>query len=310
MRVAVINNINSMTKIFTSILKSLIKAIKLINTFLVKSLVNMLNSLDKGNKTLLPLEMTSYDVTGRFLIYVFNNPNNLSGPLLIESLYNSLWNQKDYLEFGTDQHANGYKILISTGVTPEAEFNLHPNILLANYTTQEEYVKAVLNGQKNTYNHLDYSVRDGMLYQDFDYDNFMIVQIVVRVWSYKLDRNKHIKITKTVNSLNLETSSSKPHFSPATISSRRVHGNFGIGRSYYSNFVKPSKSILLDTAKEVNTLKIKSTDFIKPLTKEAKSLKEFTTLDIETMDFCGLQIPLMVSFSHPSFAIKIGRAHV
>ena len=92
-----------MSKFFISILKTLIKTIKLIKSSLIKTLnelinvlVKLSNSLDKNYKHLLPLEMHSYDLTGRFQVFIFNNPNNLSGSLLIEALYNSLWNQKEY----------------------------------------------------------------------------------------------------------------------------------------------------------------------------------------------------------------------
>ena len=175
---------------------------------------------------------------------------------------------------------------------------------MANYTTQEEYVSceaAVLNGQENRYKHLDYSSRDGILNQDFAYNNFMIVQIIVRVWNYDKDSNKNIKITRTPANINIETVNSNLTTTTAnwaTAESAKKFNRFKLG------LINKSRAYSTST-RELN--KLNHINLIKPLTKEAKSLKEFTTLDIETMDFCeaGLQIPLMVSFSHPSFAIKL-----
>jgi sarcosine oxidase delta subunit len=101
--------------------------------------------------------------------------NNLSRKTLCKAIYHFLFNDKDLLEFGS------YKVILITAFNDEREFNFHPNILVSNNTTFNQYQNKIIN-------------KFGI--EDYTYQSSDIDGLFIRVWNKDESMNQHLKITR------------------------------------------------------------------------------------------------------------------
>ena len=107
---------------------------------------------------------------------MLENPELLEGEDLFVAIYNSLYKNKQFIEFG------GVKAVISTAIGNESEFNLHKNVLVNNHTSLEEFLAVTYSDSKKA------------LTWDWSYDNNRIISVHVRIWNLDNKLNKNIRV--------------------------------------------------------------------------------------------------------------------
>lgn len=160
--------------------------IKILLQFFLNILNKASNSLNKASNSLeatingigrdvnvqLNLQTSTYDSTGRFYTFVLDNNDSLEGEALFTAIYNSLYNNKTFLEFGS------IKAVFSTGIGNESEFNLHRNVLVDNNSSLHDYLSVVLTDNKKSFS------------WEWSYDNTIVHTVHIRVWNLDNNLNK------------------------------------------------------------------------------------------------------------------------
>lgn len=221
--------------------------------------------MDKTLGTLRLAEVINH-TNGRFLDIHIYNPSLLEGKELILALHNLLYDIPTFLDFGFT------KIVIATAFNNTNEFNLHPNILIDNKTSRSEYFELV---------------KEHINVENYSYEDTSISTISVKVWNVDDLRNRQIKITKQGNSI-------IPNPSPPP----NLLGGRGGGRRLFSTI----RSIPI--LKDKKVFSPRGVDpVIEPLQIDPlliSKLNDFFTLDIETMEHGGIQIPILIGFYYNS----------
>lgn len=229
-------------------MKNIINILDKLAYFLNK-LSNHLNR-DSG----LQLVTTSFSTTGRFILFHFTNNHLKSHRDVLYEIYSSLMNNEAFTSFGKN------KVIITTSVINNREYNFHPNVLLTNNTTFAEYFSDVID-------HLNLYYDNDHYYSD---DSHPLIDVIpsfrVRVWNMDVYLNEDIKINKNV-SLKTQTQLIK---SPA------------IRREYSTNSIKPFKNNIVSGISN-----------------------PISTIDIETIDYLGNQIPVCISMAYLSQENKV-----
>jgi hypothetical protein len=141
------------------------------------------------------------------------NNNLLIDIELLEAIHNTLFNNKEFLNFGKN------KIFIVTAISDNIEFNFHPNILVNNYTSVDTYIDTVKDNINNLY-------KDNKRFTKISIDIVEAIPLFkIIVWNMDSHDNKNIKITK--NSLNKKIN--------------MLTKSENIGKRFYSIFIKPVK---------------------------------------------------------------------
>jgi hypothetical protein len=218
--------------------------IKIIN-FIINLLTKIINFLlnFKTSKLSNELKLISERESkgGNFIEFVLLNNNNLEGEKLCKNIYSFLFNNDKFLHFGES------KVIFIAAFNEENEFNFHPNILVNNNTSFNQYFTLI---------------KDRLIFEDYGYDCSDVTGLFVRIWNMDTNKNQHLKITRDL------TGKLAFKYTPLTPISKRQ----------YSTFTR-------------------SLNVIKPLTRDG-TIDSFATLDIETIDFKGVQIPILIALSY------------
>lgn len=215
-----------------------------------------------------------YDAIDMCRLYKFNNIKSLTHKEIIEPIFNELMNNNDFIEFGVN------KILIAVCVAEDqgfqVEYNLHPNILINNNTTYQEYYNKIRKYIKSS------------TYVD-NYGSNIPSEVIIKVWNIDNYQNKHIKVTLSGYKASVQS-----------LQARNKH--FYQGYRYYSS----SSALLLEGVNKPSFDKKKVVRAITPLLTKPKFaklnsfndpvIKGFACLDIETMEIGGVQIPVAISY--------------
>ena len=199
------------------------------------------------------------DSNMRCLKFSLINNNLLEGEDLFKAIYETLINNKDFIEFG-------FKKIIILSCTLESgkEYNLHCNTLLTNDTSFEDYYSCV-SEDLNNYNNLQYG-----------YHNESILKYNVLCWN--VDNLQNLKIKQTYNALELKTVPKKyrnsfkdqgmiierKSFSTSSVNHLANFNKVG-AKNWYKGLIKP-----LSLVNKKGILKQK---YVKP----------FFTMDLETV---------------------------
>ena len=85
--------------------------------------------------TTMELTSTNYSSTSRYVEFTLHNNYLLSGSLVVEAIYNSVFNLQEFKDMGKN------KVIIVVGYDYDNTFNVHPNVFVTNKTTLKQYYK-------------------------------------------------------------------------------------------------------------------------------------------------------------------------
>ena len=200
--------------------------------FLLEKLANLYQYIiGSFNKTSpeLTLSKEEFHPNGKYLEITLKNKHLLGYKELASCVYNTIFNLESFKNFGDS------KIMIISAYNDETEFNYHPNILINNSTTFENYYSAI---------------KEFISDREYSYGASVVFVLTVRIWNVDNLKNRKIKVTKdAVNKI-----------------------SFNIVKRQYSTSARYT---------------------IKPLTRKFKE-KSFATVDIETVEINGIQVPLLI----------------
>ena len=200
--------------------------------FLLEKLANLYQYIiGSFNKTSpeLTLSKEEFHPNGKYLEITLKNKHLLGYKELASCVYNTVFNLESFKNFGEN------KIMIISAYNDETEFNYHPNILINNSTTFENYYSAI---------------KEFISDREYSYGASVVFVLTVRIWNVDNLKNRKIKVTKdAVNKI-----------------------SFNIVKRQYSTSARYT---------------------IKPLTRKFKE-KSFATVDIETVEINGIQVPLLI----------------
>jgi len=171
-----VHKFNNKTKMKTiiTILNSIINILNRIVTRLTRKQLGL---------SKVTLDKIMFQDKGRYLIYYFNNVELESSEQVLHSIFNILLANERFTKFGER------KIIITSAIINNSEFSYHPNVLITNKTTFEEYYEEVIQYISDNY--------------DDGYPCNIIPRFKVRVWNMDHLANKTIKInTSPVRKIN------------------------------------------------------------------------------------------------------------
>jgi|SRR5580692_1309675 len=223
------------------------------------SLLQIFTFHEKLLTTLNILE-TNYDNNMRCLKISMINNNFLEGDTLFKGIYQTLMNDKDFIDFGFQKI-----IILSVVLGNNNEHNLHSNILIENNTTFDDYYLFV-SKELSKYNNLQYG-----------YHNQEILRYVVMCWN--VDNHKNLKIKQTYNAVLARDVNPKIKqlYANNNLQSIRTFSSSAVLSKWYKGLIKP---ISLFNKKGI---------------LKQKYAKPFFTMDIETINFNNIQIPIAIS---------------
>ena len=140
-------------------------------------LTELFTSKTSENNCLQILEI-NHDKNMRCLKIIMVNNILLEGEALFHAIYNTLMNNKDFLNFGFQKI-----IILSVVLTTEQEYNLHSNILINNNSSFKEYYSNISH-ELNRYNDLQYG-----------YHNEEISRYKILCWN--VDNKQNMLIQRT-----------------------------------------------------------------------------------------------------------------
>ena len=212
------------------------------------------------------MDKIQYHNKGRYLIYYFNNTDlESSSEQVLKYIFTLLMSDDRFKNFGEN------KTIITTAYIDGDDFAYHPNVLITNKTTFEEY-----------YNYVERFITEN--YED-GYPCNVIPRFRVRVWNMDHLANKTIKINATPITKNrrgnfISRGFHSCGFQTVTMSSTSLlksgFHNSSIGLSQYNDLIGPLKPNFSD---EVNKL---------------------ATMDIETMSLPNFpfQVPVAITTAY------------
>lgn len=151
-------------------------------------------------------------------------------------------------------------IIVSALLENSKEYNLHSNVLVDNLTTFEDYYLYISKELDNYFN------------LEYGYNNQTIIRFIVKVWN--VDNDKNLKIKQTHNTLKW----SKRHINKAISNNLRSYSTL-VDRKWSKGLISP-----LSLYNKNGDLKLESP-------------KPFFTMDIETINFNNIQVPIAISSS-------------
>jgi hypothetical protein len=175
------------------------------------------------------------------------------------SLFNTLKKEPTYLNFGSN------KVIFPIGIIDHVQFSIHRNVLISNNTTSDKY-----------YNTIEKEVKEFYISTE-SYPIESVFFIKVRVWNMDLISNSNIKISRTTIPLN-----------------DRVGNKYN--NTITKSINKPSNFKSFSTLHPVNLGK--RFYHISPLKKKNKIPDTISTLDIETVEYNNIQIPIAITLAY------------
>ena len=160
--------------------------------YILKKSINNLNKIKNliNFKDRLKIIAINNNQRGRFLEFTLLNVNNLQNKQAFHALFNSLMNNKLFLEFGDK------KIIIVSGRSADNDITLacHHNVLINNSTSFEEYWDKINENVNKMYD----DTRENE-------DSYRLINNVrifyAKVWNMDKMVNKNIQITKSAITL-------------------------------------------------------------------------------------------------------------
>jgi hypothetical protein len=154
------------------------------------------------------------------------------------------------------------KVIIVTAITYEEEFSFHHNVLITNTTTFEEYYT---------------TVKDIIMTNYEDGDPIDVVPMFkVMVWNMDEFKNKKIKITRNATNTSNGFQTTPPKETGKKSSSfKQTPMNSVSSKRLFSSYIKPIK------ASKINS-----------------TVKNFATMDIETINLNNNQVPIAISIAY------------
>ena len=153
-------------------------------SFVIIELILMYNKKFSTGQGLQILEINHHK-NMRCLKFVMINNNLLEGEQLFKGIYDTLINNKDFLNFGFKK----IMILSVTLITGQ-DHNLHSNILINNQTKFDEYYHLASEQLSNYYN------------LQYGYNNENISYFNMLVWN--ADDIQNLKIKQTLNAIEIQ----------------------------------------------------------------------------------------------------------
>src|SRR6266403_2157862 len=234
-----------------------------------------------GYKNMNILEV-KYDKNMRCLTIVLNNSNLLEGKDLFEAIFTSITSNEIFQNFG-----NKKIMILSAVLETNKEHNLHSNILIENTTTFEEYYEEISYDLNNFYN------------LEYGYGDETIIRYIVKLWNCDLKENIKIKMTHDA------TKAGKP-FNEY----KKSLGIYELGKKLDWEINNKANTRSYSTSSTLH--KHWAPSLIPPLSLVNKkgelklsSPRPFYTMDIETVNLNGLQIPIAISSCGPNSESKI-----
>jgi hypothetical protein len=282
------------------LLKHIIKTL----TFFLNSSNNFLKKMDNFlNDDDLTLIRTSNNTLGRNKTFILSNDKLLEKRDLFFQIYMFLMNNEEFLDFGK------YKIVIVNGKIKNNTFNLHHNILIRNDTCFDDYWNKIEDILENVYD------------EGYAIEGIPVVEI--NVWNMDLYANKKIKITKNaltgeelLNITNKHLVKNKD-FNLKPFLSKKFYSTKSPFSAYHclpdwleTKEHQASNDNDTTLAFDQPRAKVKEEDqkylsYITPI-KQPKSMSKvinlieqnkssFSSMDIETMEFNGQELPISIS---------------
>jgi hypothetical protein len=208
-----------------------------------------------------------YDKNMRSISIIMTNENLLSGEELFKAIYNTITSNEEFKSFGYQ------KIIILTCTLEDyKECNLHSNVLIDNDTPFIDYYNEISNDLSG-YNNLEYG-----------YHNLNIVRFTVKAWN--CSNLKNLTIKQTYNAITLERVTES-------------HSKQKISKNNWLNNYYQTRSNSTATSN-----KHWSKNLISPISLFNKNGKlklespvTIFTMDLKTIKFNEVQIPIAISFS-------------
>lgn len=224
--------------------------------------IDLIILFNQGSYKLKVLEVNQDRNIRCLKIFMVNN-NLLEDKNLFRGIYNTIMNLNEFRDFGYEKI-----IILSVILATDKEHNLHSNILINNDTTFEDYYQEV-QPELSKYNTLQYG-----------YHNEIISRFVIKVWN--VDHKKNLKIKQSYSAINKNnftiTSKNTIISQGRSFSTSSIHLNdIGTNKKWYKGLIQPIS--LLNNKGE---LKQKTPNF-------------FMTMDLETINLNGKQIPIAIS---------------
>ena len=275
---------NNMLLILNNLLK--------LTNFLISKLLNKEEDTRGWQDLSLTLIAIRYSEGGRFLEFYLSNNKLLTHKNLLYGIHNTLFNNKEFLNFGDK------KVFIITAIIQDIHFNFHHNVLVNNYTDFETYYNLVKE-------HISSLYTDNKNY--YITDEIPLLKVIV--WNMDLHTNKDIKITR--NSLLDEAINNNINKAvPSSINYYLTQTKLGVWRT------DAERTCLYPARVQTRFL---HHAVIKPLKSKATVdiMQKISTLDIETMEYTPLdkndlgevkaktQIPVIISLSNKELGNKI-----
>jgi len=217
-----------------------------------------------------------YTESGRYLRYTVVNNKTLEVKDLLRLVYNRLLTDPTFRNFGEK------KVIIINATSPNlsGEPCLHPNVLITNTTTFDDYYSRVKNYINNQW-----------LDNNIGYNNEVVRTLNIKIWNLDLLTNK--KITKNSDHLNNRGTGFplNKNYGPTIL---KNVDQYVLKRGFHNlNYIRGFHNY---------SCKLNNNNFIKPLkSKPLLELNNFATMDIETIslkNFNNLQIPILISSVH------------
>lgn len=229
---------------------------------LMLAFIDLIIMLYKKSDNLQVLEINQDKNMRCMKIFMVNN-NLLEDQNLFRGIYNTIMYLEEFKNFSYDKI-----IILSVILATDKEHNLHSNILINNDTTFEKYYEEV-QPELSVYNNLQYG-----------YHNESISKFVIKVWD--VDHSKNLKIKQTYSAVNKSTNFSVKgmqirSFNTSTKLFNKNLSLEGTDKKWYRGLIQP-----ISIHNKNGELKVKNS-------------KIFYTLDLETIKFNDIQIPIAIS---------------
>ena len=119
-------------------------------TYLSNLNVTLLKYINNVNKVkILSIE---HNINGRFLLFTITNTDLLDNHEVLKHIFNALKSNDEFNNFGN------FKVIITTANINGVDSAFHPNVLINNTTTYQEYYNKIKDYIETTYGDYGYNV--------------------------------------------------------------------------------------------------------------------------------------------------------
>lgn len=238
-----------------------------------------------NNPIIMKLLEVNKDASMRSLNITISNNPNLEGKELFKSIYETLMENQEFIDFGYQKI-----VILSCTLNDNRTYNLHSNIVICNDTTFEDYYLFIEKDLTNYFN------------LEYGYNFETIVRFNYKVWN--ADDMRNLKIKQTKNAVTY----SKNAVDKA-VKSRyyRIHKQNWVGPLNQSN-IRAFSTSCSTSIKDLSYSKVLNKKWYKGLINplslvnsrgilKQKHPNPIFTMDIETINFSltKVQIPIAIS---------------